>query len=569
MAQVGHRELADRVEVVDVTRCGEAAIVGLHRLAGLEVGRDVGDVVAVVGRLGPLRVARPVAAQARLHRRCQGRDLHPGIVVIELAHDAAALRLEQLAQRIAERRLAAVADVQRTGRIGRDEFDQHRLVDLRLQAEALALAQDLADHRLLGRRLQVQVDEAGAGDLERRDPVGDRLLAAQRLDQRLRDLTRTALERLGERHRRGDGVDRRARPGAASRIPAASGVSGLTARIAAPRAASSDCLTSIMRRFYVSAPAAGFACCGAATGAARRRSGCPVRMPECAPAIRAPMRPDSLIASPSLDAVVPPGAGTDLPAQIGKYRVLRRLGDGATSDVFLCHDAFNRREVAIKRLRAASFDEGAGGRFGARFFAAEAALVGRLAASERGADRRRGRRRRPALPGDGVCRRRHAARSLPARPPAAARPGDRPRLQVLDGARLCLPAGPDPPRCQAGQPAHAARCARPCRRRQGQRFRQRAQPRVRRDPGAPGRLAGLHVARAARGRRARRARRHVFAGRGRVPPDRRSAAVRIGVAVDADAPHLHPAGGAADRLAQRAGAAGRRGGAARAGQTAG
>ncbi|MDI4634779.1 protein kinase [Pelomonas sp. V22] len=69
----------------------------------------------------------------------------------------------------------------------------------------------------------------------------------------------------------------------------------------------------------------------------------------------------------------------DLPAYIGKYRVLRRLGEGATSDVYLAMDGFNGKEVAIKRVRswAISADD-AEGQISHRFFAAEAALAGRL-----------------------------------------------------------------------------------------------------------------------------------------------------------------------------------------------
>ncbi len=67
-----------------------------------------------------------------------------------------------------------------------------------------------------------------------------------------------------------------------------------------------------------------------------------------------------------------------VPAQIGKYRVLGRLGEGATSEVFLCHDDFLDRDVAVKRVRAAAVGDGLEGRFSERFFAAEAALVGRL-----------------------------------------------------------------------------------------------------------------------------------------------------------------------------------------------
>jgi len=65
------------------------------------------------------------------------------------------------------------------------------------------------------------------------------------------------------------------------------------------------------------------------------------------------------------------------PSQIGKYRVLRKLGEGATSEVFLCHDDFHDRDVAIKRVRVASGDP-VDGRYSERFFNAEAALVGRL-----------------------------------------------------------------------------------------------------------------------------------------------------------------------------------------------
>ncbi|MBL0087192.1 MAG: protein kinase [Ideonella sp.] len=68
----------------------------------------------------------------------------------------------------------------------------------------------------------------------------------------------------------------------------------------------------------------------------------------------------------------------DLPDRIGKYRVLSRLGEGATSEVFLARDEFNQREVAIKRVRRLSVGEGSEGRYRSHFFAAEAALAGKL-----------------------------------------------------------------------------------------------------------------------------------------------------------------------------------------------
>jgi serine/threonine protein kinase len=84
---------------------------------------------------------------------------------------------------------------------------------------------------------------------------------------------------------------------------------------------------------------------------------------------------------PTLTDSLPLDAG--LPSQIGKYEVIRRLGEGATSEVFLARDPFHNRQVAIKRVRPAVIAEGqddAGpeGRYYERFFAAEAALVGRL-----------------------------------------------------------------------------------------------------------------------------------------------------------------------------------------------
>ncbi len=71
-------------------------------------------------------------------------------------------------------------------------------------------------------------------------------------------------------------------------------------------------------------------------------------------------------------------ADTDLPAAIGKYRVLQRLGEGATSEVFLAHDDFHGRPVAIKRVRAPLTADSVETHYNQRFFAAEAALVGRL-----------------------------------------------------------------------------------------------------------------------------------------------------------------------------------------------
>jgi serine/threonine protein kinase len=83
-----------------------------------------------------------------------------------------------------------------------------------------------------------------------------------------------------------------------------------------------------------------------------------------------------------MSALEPPAATPlqdqdPLPEQIGKYRVVRKLGEGATSEVFLCRDDFHGRDVAVKRVRAGAVDA-VDGHYFERFFSAEAALVGRL-----------------------------------------------------------------------------------------------------------------------------------------------------------------------------------------------
>ena len=68
---------------------------------------------------------------------------------------------------------------------------------------------------------------------------------------------------------------------------------------------------------------------------------------------------------------------SSLPTHIGKYRVLSKLGEGSTSEVYLARDAFRDEQVAIKRVRADILADTREKHFQERFFAAEAALVGR------------------------------------------------------------------------------------------------------------------------------------------------------------------------------------------------
>lgn len=80
----------------------------------------------------------------------------------------------------------------------------------------------------------------------------------------------------------------------------------------------------------------------------------------------------------ALDQPTPPAVALRLPSRIGKYVVKSKLGEGATSEVFLAHDPFRNQDVAIKRVRLGLITDARESHFQRRFFAAEAALVGQL-----------------------------------------------------------------------------------------------------------------------------------------------------------------------------------------------
>lgn len=68
-----------------------------------------------------------------------------------------------------------------------------------------------------------------------------------------------------------------------------------------------------------------------------------------------------------------------LPQRIGKYEVLSKLGNGATSEVYLCHDEFADRDVAVKVVYQDKLDDTEQkGRVFRKLFVTEASLAGRL-----------------------------------------------------------------------------------------------------------------------------------------------------------------------------------------------
>ncbi|MCW5634266.1 MAG: protein kinase [Rubrivivax sp.] len=83
--------------------------------------------------------------------------------------------------------------------------------------------------------------------------------------------------------------------------------------------------------------------------------------------------------APESPSPAPPDASSEpLPQRIGKYPVKAKIGEGATSEVFLAHDPFRGEDVAIKRVRRSTMVDAREAHLQRRFFAAEAALAGQL-----------------------------------------------------------------------------------------------------------------------------------------------------------------------------------------------
>ena len=66
------------------------------------------------------------------------------------------------------------------------------------------------------------------------------------------------------------------------------------------------------------------------------------------------------------------------PERIGKYEIRERLGEGMTSVVYLAHDSFASRDVAIKRLISEALHDPVRGQIYRRLMVTEASLAGRM-----------------------------------------------------------------------------------------------------------------------------------------------------------------------------------------------
>ena len=79
-----------------------------------------------------------------------------------------------------------------------------------------------------------------------------------------------------------------------------------------------------------------------------------------------------------MEATTTTPQATRPPAFLGNYRILRKIGHGATSEVFLGFDPFSKREVAIKVIKQSFLEDTRNGRQNRKHLQNEAALAGTL-----------------------------------------------------------------------------------------------------------------------------------------------------------------------------------------------
>ena len=140
-------------------------------LLGNQRSRDVADVVALVAVFRELGWMSDLLEISGPHGVSEHLHLTPGVVEVILPLHAVSRTREQSSHRVAQNRVAAVADRERAGGIGRDELhlDVSSLA-VRPDPEALALHQG-QELRSPEPGRQSEVDESRAGDLRRGDPA--------------------------------------------------------------------------------------------------------------------------------------------------------------------------------------------------------------------------------------------------------------------------------------------------------------------------------------------------------------------------------------------------------------
>ena len=157
-----HADCAERLTLLRLRKAHRLGRLGEH-LCGDVV--DVGAGVAVLGCRLRLRGGDEGISESV--------DLGAVIVEVVLPHDLGSLGAEQPAEGVADGGPPGAADVNRTGRVGRDELEVNAAPGEQSRVAVLGTGDgDVGDDDALGRGLDTQVDESGPGDLGGGDAVG-------------------------------------------------------------------------------------------------------------------------------------------------------------------------------------------------------------------------------------------------------------------------------------------------------------------------------------------------------------------------------------------------------------
>ena len=164
---------------------------------GHDVASDLDHVLTVVAVLRQLRVPAQHLEVARHHRGAEQVHLAAGVVEVVLALDRLAGGLEQAGERVAQRGVAGMPDMERPRGVGAHELD------LDPSSRGFGAAVGLAE---VGDRSQRVVQpRVGREDVEEPRPrhlhLLDQRRGGQRVGDRLRHVARRAAGPLGERER--------------------------------------------------------------------------------------------------------------------------------------------------------------------------------------------------------------------------------------------------------------------------------------------------------------------------------------------------------------------------------
>ena len=190
-----HRAVAEQRQPLAFVGGGEPVAIFRRQR-----GADRHQIIARVHALGDVAdVLAQRLAVAQVDRAGERVDLRAGVVDVIFAGDFKAARFEQAGERVADHRAAAMAHVQRPGRVGRDIFDVDPLALAdRRAAVGVAFAEDRAKLVAPGIGRELEVDEARPRHLDR----GDRGKRLQLGRDQPGERARVGARRLGQHHRR-------------------------------------------------------------------------------------------------------------------------------------------------------------------------------------------------------------------------------------------------------------------------------------------------------------------------------------------------------------------------------